>query len=127
MICCETFTGTRRAKVSCGGCDFAACVQCTQTYILSKEMEPHCMGCKEPFDPNFLIQKFSKTWRLKDLKNHREKFLLDREKLRKPEIYSEVMAQRTQHEIDQVRWFYHQRVSRFTQTHLYDHEHRRPR
>jgi len=108
MICCETFTGTRRAKVSCGGCDFAACVQCTQTYILSKEMEPHCMGCKEPFDPNFLIQNFSKTWRLKDLKNHREKMLLDREKLRKPEIYSEVMTQRAQHEIDQVRWFYHQ-------------------
>ena len=106
MICCETFTGTRRAKVSCGGCDFAACVQCTQTYILSKEMDPHCMGCKEPFDPNFLIQNFSKTWRLKDLKNHREKMLLDREKLRKPEIYSEVMAQRAQHEIDQVMYFY---------------------
>ena len=106
MICCETFTGTRRAKVSCGGCDFAACVQCTQTYVLSKEMDPHCMGCKEPFDPNFLIQNFSKTWRLKDLKNHREKMLLDREKLRKPEIYSEVMAQRAQHEIDQVMYFY---------------------
>jgi hypothetical protein len=108
MICCETFTGTRRAKVTCSGCDFSACTQCTQTYILSKEMEPHCMGCKEPFDPNFLIQNFGKTWRLKDLKDHREKILLDREKLRKPEIYSEVMAQRAQHEIDQVRWFYHQ-------------------
>jgi len=107
MICCETFTGTRRAKVSCGGCDFAACVQCTQTYVLSKEMEPHCMGCKEPFDPNFLIKHFSKTWRLKDLKNHREKILLDREKLRKPEIYTEEMARRAQQEIDQVRWFYH--------------------
>ena len=106
MICCETFTGIRRAKVSCGGCDFSACVQCTQTYILSKEMEPHCMDCKEPFDPNFLIQNFNKTWRLKDLKNHREKILLDREKLRKPEVYSEVMAQRAQHEIDQVMYFY---------------------
>ena len=108
MICCETFTGTRRAKVSCGGCDFAACVQCTQTYILSKEMEPHCMGCKEPFSPNFLIGNFSKTWRLKDLKNHREKILLDREKLRKPEVYTDVMARRTQEEIDQVKWFYYQ-------------------
>jgi len=108
MICCETFTGTRRAKVTCSGCDFSACTQCTQTYILSKEMEPHCMGCKELFDPNFLIQNFGKTWRLKDLKDHREKILLDREKLRKPDIYSEVMAQRAQHEIDQVRWFYHQ-------------------
>jgi hypothetical protein len=107
MICCETFTGTRRAKVSCGGCDFTACVQCTQTYILSKEMEPHCMGCKEPFDPNFLIKNFSKTWRLKDLKNHREKILLDREKLRKPEIYSEEMARRAHHDIEQVRWCYH--------------------
>jgi hypothetical protein len=77
-------------------------VQCTQTYILSKEMEPHCMGCKEPFDPNFMIKHFSKTWRLKDLKNHREKILLDREKLRKPEIYSEEMARRAQHEIDQA-------------------------
>jgi len=101
-ICCETFTGTRRAKVSCGGCDFAACVQCTQTYILSKEMEPHCMGCKEPFDPNFMIKNFSKTWRLKDLKNHREKILLDREKLRKPEIYTEEMARRTQYEINNL-------------------------
>jgi hypothetical protein len=126
-ICCETFTGTRRAKVSCGGCDFAACVQCTQTYILSKEMEPHCMGCKEPFDPNFMIKHFSKTWRLKDLKNHREKILLDREKLRKPEIYSEEMARRAQHEIDQVRWFYHQgflgsRRPIFTVTYTATHE-----
>ena len=102
MVCCETFTGTRRAKVSCGGCDFTACVQCTQTYILSKEMEPHCMGCKEPFDPNFMIKHFSKTWRLKDLKNHREKILLDREKLRKPEIYTDEMAQRTRHEINNL-------------------------
>ena len=56
-ICCDTFTKSTRAKVTCcnSDCQFEACKQCTRTYLLNSSADPHCMQCKIGWGHEFLI------------------------------------------------------------------------
>ena len=84
-ICCERFNLQNHKKVSCSFCDFKTCRKCVQTYLLSAVNDPHCMKCKHGWDREFVDDSCTKTFRNKDLKNHRETVLFEREKSFLPE------------------------------------------
>lgn len=41
-ICCEDFNSGARKEVSCGSCNYGACVACLKQYLLSTSQESHC-------------------------------------------------------------------------------------
>lgn len=86
-ICCDNFNNSTRTKVTCkyGTCNFQACKSCIRTYILNSLNDPHCMGCKHPFDEEFLIKNLNRSFVKTDYKVHRKEFLFQREKSRLPE------------------------------------------
>jgi chemotaxis protein histidine kinase CheA len=53
-------------------------------------MDPCCMSCKAEWRRDFLVDVFPKSFIIKDLKCHREKIVLDREKSLLPETLPEV-------------------------------------
>jgi hypothetical protein len=84
-ICCETFNLQNHKKVTCPFCDFDICRKCTQTYLVNTVNDPHCMKCKNAWNREFIDKSCTKVFRNKDLKNHRENVLLEREKSFLPE------------------------------------------
>lgn len=84
-ICCEKFNKRNHKKVNCSFCDFVSCRTCVQQYLLSNSNDPHCMNCKNAWNREFIDESCSKTFRMKELKNHRENILLEREKCMLPE------------------------------------------
>lgn len=81
-ICCETVTN--KNIVTCIACDFDSCKKCIKTYLLDTSQDPHCMSCKHVWTRDFLIICTSKSWVDKELKQHRENVLFEREKSMMP-------------------------------------------
>lgn len=77
-ICCETYTKAKRGKIVCNYCNKDACRPCYTTFILS-ESQPNCMHCRAPWDRNFMIMNFTKTFCNGPLKKRREEVLLGTE------------------------------------------------
>jgi len=77
-ICCETYNKSTRACVECeyAGCKYNACIVCVRSYLLTSTNEPHCMECKQPWTPKFMLA-LTKKWLTETYKPHREKFLCD--------------------------------------------------
>ena len=73
------FNRSSNKPVECIACNFKACVSCIKTYILS-ENNIHCMSCRKEWNREFVDANFTKTFRTKELRDHREKLLLAREK-----------------------------------------------
>lgn len=76
VICCEKMS----KSVTCAFCNFVSCSSCTRRFLLETESDPHCMNCKKHWSRDFLDSSFPKTFLNKELKNHRENILIDREK-----------------------------------------------
>ena len=93
-ICCETFDQKSRVKVSCAYCEHEACRACVQRYLVSIVDDPHCMGCKNAWNREFVDQSCTKTYRNGDLKKHREQLLFEREKCLLPEAQEELARRR---------------------------------
>jgi len=89
-VCCDKFNKSNHKKVSCPFCDFESCKKCTQYYILSSLEDPHCMKCKHELNRGFIDSFCTKRFRNVEYKKHREKVLLEREKIRIPETQPEV-------------------------------------
>jgi len=89
-VCCDKFNKSNHKKVSCPFCDFESCKKCTQYYILSSLEDPHCMKCKHELNREFIDSFCTKRFRNVEYKKHREKVLLEREKIRIPETQPEV-------------------------------------
>lgn len=79
-VCIETYTKRDRKKVSCPSCEYEVCSQCVQRYLLDTVNDPHCMGCKVIWGREFLDNNLQKTFIKKQLKEHRENVLFEREK-----------------------------------------------
>lgn len=73
------FNRSTNKPVECISCGFKACVSCIKTYILS-ENNIHCMSCRKEWNREFVDANFTKTFRTKELRDHRENVLLAREK-----------------------------------------------
>ena len=89
-ICCEKFNKVNRKKVTCAFCDFETCRSCVQQYLLGTVNDPHCMKCKNAWNREFVDIACSKTFCNKELKNHRENVLFEREKCLMPETQPQV-------------------------------------
>ena len=87
-ICCEPFNKSNRRKIECKTCDsdeVISCQSCAKRYILDQPTDPSCMVCKVEWDKEFLTNNFTKTFVNKELKNHRENYLLEKQIAMLPE------------------------------------------
>ena len=91
-ICCEKVNKSTRALVECMHCQFSACRECCQTYILS-ESSVKCMNsdCGKEWTRKFIRDSFTSAFINGPLKEWRENLLVDREKALLPatQIYAE--------------------------------------
>lgn len=78
-ICVETFTGTTRKEVVCPYCNYKTCIKCMKQHILNQQ-NPNCMNCHMELNREFIDLNMTKNFRTKELKQHRENVLLEREK-----------------------------------------------
>lgn len=79
-MCCEKKT----SLVKCPYCPYEACDGCYERFILDSINKPSCMSCKKQFSDDFVASSFSKVFRTKRLKAHRENLLLEIEMARMP-------------------------------------------
>lgn len=87
-ICCEVFNKSNRSKIICKTCesdDIIACQSCAKRYILDQPTDPSCMICKIEWDTEFLRNNFTKVFVDKELKTHRENYLLEKQLAMLPE------------------------------------------
>ena len=93
-ICCETFNKSNRILVQCCYCSYTSCRACIQVYLISTVNDPHCMNCKRVWNREFIDLSCTKFFRNKELKEHRENILFDREKNLLPETQPYVVHQK---------------------------------
>ncbi len=79
-ICINDFNKSTRCEVKCDFCEFSSCRECSKKYLLSLDLNAHCMSCKREWDRKILVSKFEGTFVNKAYKQHREKVLMDRER-----------------------------------------------
>ncbi len=93
VICAEKFNKSNHLPVKCQYCEFTACRDCCETYVLS-ENDPHCMdnNCKKQWTRQYLAQVFSKVFCATTLKNHRENVLLEKNKSMLPTVIPVIEA-----------------------------------
>lgn len=96
IICCESTTKTKHSPVHCPYCDFVACKQCCQHYILDQNTAK-CMNndCDKEWTRKFLVQNFNKSFVAGSWKKNRENVLFDREKALLPAT-QEIASERKQ-------------------------------
>lgn len=106
-VCCETLNKSNHKKVECPFCDLISCKTCSQRYLLSIIDDPHCMGCKNAWNREFVDSFCTKKFRNGDLRKHRENILFEREKLLMPQTQPEVERilemRRLRREVDKER------------------------
>ena len=78
--CLEPFTKDIRRKIQCLFCPAATCKNCVSRYLLTTYSDPHCMECKKGWNREFIDTHLTKAFRTGDLKKHRAKILMEREK-----------------------------------------------
>lgn len=80
-ICVETYNKRSRAITSCQYCEYDACSQCCQTYILSESV-PKCMNreCNREWTRKFMLETFPATFINGKWKAHREQLIFDTER-----------------------------------------------
>ena len=92
-VCTEPFTSTLRKQIPCNFCEFRACAQCHERYLLNTPENPHCMSCRNGWNRNFLAANFTNVFVNKRFKEHRENVLLERERSLMPETQPYVEAE----------------------------------
>ena len=83
-ICTEKYTPKLRKKITCT-CNYSACKQCVQTYLLSNKKPPQCMMCNKAWDIRFVSDNLNKTFLKGDLKTHNNSLIIEIEKSKLPE------------------------------------------
>ena len=89
-VCCEKFNKINHKKVDCPFCDLDCCRSCSQKYLLSITDDPHCMGCKNMWNREFVDSFCTRYFRNTELRRHRENVLFEREKVQMPSTQPEV-------------------------------------
>ena len=90
-ICVEKYNKVAHLKCTCPHCGFESCRKCIQEYILTvEEYTISCMSCKKHWTIDTLDDFITKSFRSNELKIHREKILMDRERSLLPDTQSDV-------------------------------------
>lgn len=92
-ICAECFTKVLRRPVDCGACDFSACRECTQRFLVSTPNEPQCMSCKAQWNMSFIRKNTTATFIDGPFKEHRKKMIWEREQSRLPDTQADIMEE----------------------------------
>lgn len=79
-ICIEKYNKSKLKQITCNYCQYSACRNCVEYYLLNIIEDPHCMNCKKVWNKSFLDSILTKSFINKQLKNHRENILFEREK-----------------------------------------------
>ena len=93
-ICAECFTKVLRRPVDCSACDFSACRECTQRFLVSTPNEPQCMSCKVQWNMTFLRANTTATFIDGPFKEHRKKMIWEREQSRLPDTQADMMEEK---------------------------------
>lgn len=93
-VCTEKFTTAIRRKIDCSFCDYSACSQCHQRYLLGSSEYAHCMSCRKGWTREILHREFTDAFVNKQYKQHRENVLYDRERSLMPETQPYVEIER---------------------------------
>ena len=101
-VCCEKFNKINHKKVECPFCDLQSCRACSQRYLLSIVDDPHCMGCKNIWNREFVDTWCTKYFRNTELRRHRENILFEREKIQMPETQPEVERIKTMRKLYKI-------------------------
>lgn len=98
-ICCEPFNRSTRKKIVCEhtNCSFIVCKTCVREYILSKELQPQCMRCKQNLSTEFIIHHLNRSFMEGKYKQHRKSKLLERAMSQLPEAMPEVIRKQNIH------------------------------
>lgn len=81
-ICCEKLNRSYRSRIKCKTCvtnETIVCQTCAKRYILEQPNDACCMVCKVEWDREFLAENFTKTFITKELKLHRENYLMEKQ------------------------------------------------
>lgn len=79
-VCCLAFTKKARKCVECPACQFRACRECVRRYIMDSVNAARCMNCKQDFTRQFLSDNMTRSFLIKDYRDHREAVILEMEK-----------------------------------------------
>jgi hypothetical protein len=89
-ICLEPCNKSTRKDSTCLFCSAIFCRKCIQETLLHEEsLEIHCPGCKAIWNRDFIDTICTLTFRTGAFKAHREKILLDSERIRLPDTQEE--------------------------------------
>jgi len=85
-ICTDNFQKKPRKKpVECIFCNYRACVECQETYLLGSVQDAHCMNCKKSWNREFMAGYFTNVFMTETYKKHREDILMARERSMLPQ------------------------------------------
>ncbi len=87
-ICYDEFNKSTRKEVVCPYGSHSFCRGCVEQYVLSQGEQISCPGteCRMPWTEEFVDNQFTAVFRKGGLRAHREKFVLDHQKARLPEL-----------------------------------------
>ena len=91
-ICLDTkkYIKIQKTVATCLFCNENFCKECLQAALLREEsIEIHCPGCKAVWNHEFVHKICATKFCITSLKLHREKVLLDSEKIRLPDTQEE--------------------------------------
>jgi len=115
-ICCEAYNYKNHTKVQCQFCDFNSCRDCVQHYLLTTTNDAHCMSCKNAWSREFVDQSCTKVFRNKQLKDHRETILVERERCLLPQ--TQPLVERRKQELNIEKLLVQSRVEQRRQREL---------
>lgn len=92
-ICCDVRL-TASKTVDCSACDHRCCRNCMKRYLLDLMDDPQCMGCRRRLTHTHLVAMLPRTFVNKELRQHREAVLLDRQKAMIPASQDAVEQER---------------------------------
>jgi len=93
-VCLETLNKQKRAKIECKYCHYIACRECVQRYVMQSTIDPRCMNCQTPWDPEYFRTLFSRVFLNTTYKEHRQNMLLSLEESMLPDTQEHVAYMR---------------------------------
>jgi hypothetical protein len=78
-VCVSKYTKRDRKEIKCPYCEYGACRECCETYILSQQ-KPACMNCKKEWSKRFLRDAYTAAFLTSKYKDHVKNTIFEREK-----------------------------------------------
>lgn len=82
-ICVEKYNRTTHFKIECSYCNYSACRECYETYLLQNPISK-CMNCSKEMTRETIVLQFTKKFVSTKYKTHRENCLFEQEKAMLP-------------------------------------------